>query len=167
LVVDPVMVAASGDTLLQPDAIASIRERLLRLATIITPNLREAAILVGRPVSNVQQMREAARNLVGLGVRAALVKGGHLAGDAVDVFYDGRAMREFAAPRVAVGRAHGAGCTLSAAIAAGLARGQTLEAAIAAAKSYVTRALETAPRIGHGARTLNHLVPAEPASRND
>jgi hydroxymethylpyrimidine/phosphomethylpyrimidine kinase len=169
VVVDPVMVAASGDVLLEPDAIAMMRDVMLPLATLVTPNLREASILTGRDVSNRDAIREAARALVGLGAGAALVKGGSPAGvaligefqqDAIDVLYDGHNFREFRAPRVAIGRAHGAGCTLSAAIAAALARGESLEGAIDAAKQYVTLALQNAPQIGHGARPLNHSVSA-------
>jgi hydroxymethylpyrimidine/phosphomethylpyrimidine kinase len=169
VVVDPVMVAASGDVLLEPDAITMMREVMLPLATVVTPNLREASILTGRAVSN-RTMREAAQALVALGARAAVVKGGSpaavaLAGDvqnqdAIDILYDGHNFREFRAPRVAIGRAHGAGCTLSAAIAASLARGESLENAIDAAKRYVSLALQNAPQIGHGSRPLNHSVAA-------
>ena len=170
VVVDPVMVAANGDVLLEPDAITMMRDVMLPLAALVTPNLREASILTGRDVSNRDAIREAAQALVALGARAALVKGGSpaavvLAGDiqnqdAVDILYDGRNFLEFRAPRVAIGRAHGAGCTLSAAISASLARGESLENAIDAAKRYVTLALQTAPRIGHGSQPLNHSVAA-------
>jgi hydroxymethylpyrimidine/phosphomethylpyrimidine kinase len=170
VVVDPVMVAANGDILLEPDAIAAMRDVMLPLATVVTPNLREASILTGRDVSNREAIREAAHALVALGARAALVKGGSSAAsartdyaqsqDAIDTLYDGHNFREFRAPRVAIGRAHGAGCTLSAAIAAALARGESLEDAIEAAKWFVTRALQNAPQIGHGARPLNHSVSA-------
>jgi len=170
VVVDPVMVAANGDVLLEPDAITMMRDVMLPLAVLVTPNLREARILTGRDLSNRDAIREAAQALVALGARAALVKGGSpaavvLAGDvqnqdAVDILYDGRHFLEFRAPRVAIGRAHGAGCTLSAAIAASLARGESLENAIDAAKRYVTLALQNAPRIGHGSQPLNHSVAA-------
>jgi len=170
LVVDPVMVTASGDILLEPAAIMMMRDLMLPLATVVTPNLREASILTGREISNRDGMREAAQALVALGARAALVKGGSAAAiaraddvqdqDATDVLYDGHNFREFRAARVAVGRVHGAGCTLSAAIAASLARGESLENAIDAAKRYVTLALQNAPSIGHGARPLNHSVAA-------
>ncbi|MGH7935023.1 MAG: bifunctional hydroxymethylpyrimidine kinase/phosphomethylpyrimidine kinase [Candidatus Binataceae bacterium] len=168
VVVDPVMVAASGDILLEPAAIGAMRGLIMPLATIITPNLREAAILAGFEVKGPDTMREAARALVRMGVRAALVKGGGLvSGDALDVFYDGVTMRELRTPRVRLERAHGAGCTLSAAIAAVLALGGSLEEAVTAAKRYVTRALETAPRLGHGATPLNHMVKVEPVSSMD
>jgi hydroxymethylpyrimidine/phosphomethylpyrimidine kinase len=170
LVVDPVMVTASGDVLLEPAAIMMMRDMMLPLATLVTPNLREASILTGREVSNRDAMRDAARALVALGARAALVKGGRAAAiaraddvqdrDATDILYDGHNFREFHAARVAIGRAHGAGCTLSAAIAASLAREESLENAIDAAKRYVTLALQNAPSLGHGARPLNHSVAA-------
>jgi len=145
LVVDPVMVATSGAPLLEPEGIAALRARLLPLATLVTPNLHEAEVLTGHAVTTVAEMREAARALVALGARAALVKGGHLAGDAVDVLYDGRGFRELGAPRREGRRLHGTGCVLSAAITAGLARGNDLAEAVTEAKRYVTRAIETAP----------------------
>src|ERR1019366_381799 len=127
-------------------------------------------ILTGREVSNREAMKDAARALVALGARAALVKGGSAAAiaraddvqdqDATDILYDGHNFREFPAARVAIGRVHGAGCTLSAAIAASLARGESLEGAVDAAKRYVTLALQNAPQIGHGSRPLNHSVAA-------
>ncbi len=162
LVVDPVIVAASGDRLLEHDAVSMMTHALFPLATLITPNIREAEILAGSQARTLDEMKEAARRLHGAGARAVLITGGALEGDAVDVFFDGHTMREFRAPRVPVGRAHGAGCTLSAAIAASLARGQNLEDAIAVAKKYVTHALETAPSLGHGSRPLNHLVGSFP-----
>jgi hydroxymethylpyrimidine/phosphomethylpyrimidine kinase len=164
LVVDPVMVAASGDVLLVPDAIAAMRELMLPLAFVVTPNMREAELLTGIKVTNLTEMHEAARRLVELGARAALVKGGRLTDgeDAVDMLYDGLTTREYRERRVAIARAHGAGCTLSAAITASLARGLELVEAVKVAKRYVTRALESAPRIGRGARPLNHLVQSDP-----
>jgi len=163
------MVTASGDILLEPAAIMMMRDFMLPLATVVTPNLREASILTGHEISNLEAMKEAARALVALGARAALIKGGRASiarandvqdQDATDILYDGHHFREFRAARVAVGRVHGAGCTLSAAIAASLARGEFLENAIDAAKRYVTLALQNAPPIGHGARPLNHSVAA-------
>jgi hydroxymethylpyrimidine/phosphomethylpyrimidine kinase len=162
LVVDPVMVAASGDVLLEPDAIIAMRELMLPLATIVTPNLREAEVITGSAVNSLGTMRVAAEKLVAMGARAALVKGGRLGGDeAIDVLCDGHATREYRAPRVCIDRAHGTGCTMSAALAACLALGLGLEEAVDAAKHYVTRALEFAPRIGHGASPLNHLVTSD------
>ena len=150
LVVDPVLVATTGEALLEPAGIARLRERLVPLATLLTPNLREAEALTGRPVTNPADMREAARALLDLGARAVLVKGGHLQGEALDLLDDGRNVRELSAPRIATRDTHGTGCMLSAAIAAGLARGLDLTTAIVAAKRYVTRAIESAPRVGRG-----------------
>jgi hydroxymethylpyrimidine/phosphomethylpyrimidine kinase len=161
LVVDPVMVAASGAILLAPAAVAAMREHMFPLAAVVTPNLREAEILLGRSeVNDAAAMRKAARDLVRMGARAALITGGALDGDALDILFDGHDVHEFNTARTRPGRTHGAGCTLSAAIAAGLARGATMHAAIAAAKAYVTRAIEQAPALGHGSKPLNHMVSA-------
>jgi len=158
LVVDPVMVAASGDLLLSPGAVAAMREHMFPLGVLVTPNLREAEILLGREeIKDPDAMRKAARDLVHIGARAALVTGGALEGDAVDILFDGREMHEYQAPRRGP-RAHGAGCTLSAAIAARLALGDSLHDAIGVAKKFVTRAIEESPALGRGARPLNHLV---------
>lgn len=148
LVVDPVIAATGGEALLEPAGVAALRERLLPLATLVTPNLREAEVLTGRPVTDPAGMREAARALVALGAGAALVKGGHLAGDAIDVLYDGHEFRELRAPRIEGRRLHGTGCVLSAAIAAGLALGDGLADAVAEAKRYIVRVIESAPRSG-------------------
>jgi hydroxymethylpyrimidine/phosphomethylpyrimidine kinase len=162
LVVDPVMVAASGDVLLAPEAVAAMCELMLPLAALLTPNLREAEILSGVTITDVLSMHQAARKLVEMGARAVLVKGGRLEGPtSVDVLCHGATVREFSAQRVSVSRPHGTGCTLSAAIAAGMALGLQLEDAIARAKRYVTRALATAERVGHGATPLNHLIKPE------
>jgi hydroxymethylpyrimidine/phosphomethylpyrimidine kinase len=150
LVVDPVVAATGGEPLLDAAGIAALRERLLPLATLVTPNLHEAEVLTGRPVTGRAEMEDAARALVALGARAALVTGGHLAGDALDVLWDGHGCRTLAAPRVAAGRLHGTGCTLSAAIAAALARGDSLDDAVSAGKRFVTRAIEGARPLGHG-----------------
>lgn len=161
LVVDPVMVAANGDVLLDPAAISLMRERLIPIAAVVTPNLRETEILLGRAISTTNEMEQAARELVTGGAKAALVKGGGLGGgEAVDVLCTGTGISYFRAPRVAIKRAHGAGCTLSAGLAACLALGEPLPEAVAAAKRYVTQALNASPPLGHGATLLNHLVPA-------
>jgi len=158
LVVDPVMVAASGDVLLPPDAVAAMRDLMLPLATVLTPNLHEAEILSGVAIRDIPTMHLAARALVEMGVRAVLVKGGRLGGPtSVDVLCNSGTLREFSVERVAVSRAHGTGCTLSAGIAAAMALGLQLEDAIGTAKQFVTRALATAERVGHGAIPVNHL----------
>ena len=142
LVVDPVMIATSGAALLEPEGIAAYGNRLFPMATLVTPNLDEAAVLWGRPISSLPEMREAGRSLCDRFGCAFLLKGGHLQGEAVDllVMPDGT-MSEFTAPRVPGVSTHGTGCTLSAAITAGLAGGLPLAEAVACAKQFVTRAI--------------------------
>jgi hydroxymethylpyrimidine/phosphomethylpyrimidine kinase len=163
LVVDPVMVAKSGDALLAEDAQSAVRDALLPVAFVVTPNTPEAEALTGVPVENLAAMREAATRLHAMGVRWAVVKGGHLPleGEAVDVVYDGREFTELRAPRYPTKNTHGTGCTFSAAIAAGLARGLAPLEAIRRAKAYVSRAIETSLEIGHGHGPTNHLVGVE------
>jgi hydroxymethylpyrimidine/phosphomethylpyrimidine kinase len=158
LVVDPVMVATSGDRLLDADAIAVLRERLLPRAALVTPNRLEAAALSGRQASDEAQLRDVARAILDLGPAAVLVKGGHASGPARDLLLDRDGFVELEAERIAVDRIHGAGCTLSAAIAAGLAAGGGLRDAVADAKRFVHEAIRRAPAIGGGARPLDHRV---------
>ncbi|MEO8333372.1 MAG: bifunctional hydroxymethylpyrimidine kinase/phosphomethylpyrimidine kinase [bacterium] len=159
-VLDPVMVATSGDPLLEADAVEAIASELFPLATVVTPNLDEAALLVGAPVTTVKDMEEAARVMVErFGARAALVKGGHLDGPTlVDVFYDGSVMRRFTHARIGSTSTHGTGCTLSSAIAAHLAIGYALEDAIAESLDFVHRAIATAPALGAGHGPLNFFA---------
>ena len=159
LVVDPVMVAKSGDRLLDPAAEAAYRERLFPLAEVVTPNLAEAEALLGRPVRSLEAMADAARDLHAQGPRAVVVKGGHLEGDPVDVFFDGRRMERLPAPRIATRNTHGTGCTLSAAIAARLALGHEPLEAVRGAKAYLTEALRGAYTLGRGAGPVDHLYP--------
>lgn len=159
-VLDPVMVATSGDRLLDADAEASISELLLPLATLVTPNLDEAAILAGMPVRTEAEMREAAERLVDRGARAVLLKGGHLeAGEVVDLLYAGGVARTWRRPKLETTSTHGTGCTLSAAIAAGLAHGRPLDDAVDDALDFVARAIRDAPGLGSGNGPLNHFVP--------
>lgn len=165
-VLDPVMVATSGDRLLAREAEARVRERLLPLADLATPNLDEASLLVGHEVRTVEAMRSAARELVERGgARAALLKGGHLPGDdLVDVLFDGSELHEWRRRRIDTTSTHGTGCTLSAAIAAGLAHGRPLLTAVDDALDYVHRAIVSAPGLGRGHGPLNHLVHGPPVS---
>ena len=164
LVVDPVMVATSGHRLLTPEGESAIREALLPLAALVTPNLEEAAILTGRPVADVGAMERAGAALVSLGAAAALVKGGHLPGDALtDVLVTRAGVRRFACARIPSRATHGTGCTLSAAITAGLALGRSLEQTVADGLDFVHRAIAEAPGLGSGPGPLNHTVPARPA----
>ena len=159
LVVDPVMVAKSGDRLLDPAAEAAY-ERLFPLATVLTPNLPEASALLGRPVHTRDDMRRAARDLRARGPRAVVVKGGHLQeGDAVDVFCDGERLVELPAPRIDTANTHGTGCTYSAAIAARLALGHELLDAVRGAKDYLTEAIRRSYKVGHGHGPVDHLHP--------
>lgn len=158
VIVDPVLVSTSGHALADVSTLPLLRDLLLPAATLVTPNLAEAEALLGEPVRSRTDMQGAARALVAMGARAALVKGGHLGGSAYDVLYaDGRLI-ELDAPRIAVASTHGTGCTLSAAIAAGLARGELLTAAVERAKRYVHRALARALAVGGGSRPLDHSV---------
>jgi hydroxymethylpyrimidine/phosphomethylpyrimidine kinase len=159
LVVDPVMVAKSGDPLLEPAARQALVERILPLALVVTPNLPEAEALVGMPVRTRVEMEEAARRIRALGPRTVLVKGGHLKGDAVDLLWDGAQVTTFSAPRIDSPNTHGTGCTFSAAITAGLSRGQALEDAVRAAKAYVTRAIREGFQAGRGVGQLRHFLP--------
>lgn len=160
-VLDPVMVATSGDRLLDENAVAAVRSQLMPLCAVVTPNTHEAEILTGQSVRGVDEMRAAAHALVDQGAGAALVKGGHLDTDeVVDVFWDGVTERHWSHRRIAGREAHGTGCTLSAAMAAGLAQGVDLPTAVADAIDFVHRALLAAPALGGGSRPLNHLVPA-------
>lgn len=160
-VLDPVMVATSGDRLLERDAEAAVAELLLPLCDLVTPNLPEAAILTGSGGAEETDMRRMAESLAARGARAVLVKGGHMPGDTVvDVLFDGRECRTWSRPRIPSRHTHGTGCTLSAAIAAGLARGAPLEDAIDAALEYVRRAIASAPGLGGGHGPLDHF--AEP-----
>lgn len=164
-VCDPVMVATSGDRLLDADAVRTVRDRLLRLATLVTPNLEEAALLIEDPVDTTAQMEQAGRALVLLGADAALVKGGHLdAEEVVDVLVTATGVRRFHHPRLDTTSTHGTGCTLSAAVAAGLGLGRTLERAVEDALAFVHRAMATAPGLGSGHGPLNHFAAAPAAS---
>ena len=160
LVVDPVMAATSGDRLLTRDGEAAVRDLLLPLAALVTPNLDEAAILADHPVADVPSMERAGRRLLELGAAAALVKGGHLRGTMVtDLLVTRDGIRTFEHARLATTSTHGTGCTLSAAITAGLALGRPLERAVEDAIAFVHRAMQSAPGLGRGHGPLNHGVP--------
>ncbi|UCC82082.1 MAG: bifunctional hydroxymethylpyrimidine kinase/phosphomethylpyrimidine kinase [Gemmatimonadota bacterium] len=157
LVVDPVMVAKSGDRLLEEDAVNALAMQLLPLSEVLTPNLPEAAILAGRRVETVDDMRAAAEILADRGAQSVLVKGGHLSGDVlIDLFFDGADWHEWQERRHDTRHTHGTGCTLSAAICAGLALGWPRVEAVEKARLYTQRAIETAPELGEGHGPLNH-----------
>jgi hydroxymethylpyrimidine/phosphomethylpyrimidine kinase len=161
IVADPVMVSTSGAALLEQGAEAALVARLLPLAVLVTPNLVEAAALLGvRPATDGGEAKEQAVRLLGLGVRAVLIKGGHAeGGEATDFFYDGVTFRAYSAPRIATKNTHGTGCTLASAITAFLVKGLAMQDAIAKAKAYVQGAIERASDldIGAGAGPLPHF----------
>lgn len=164
VVLDPVMVAKSGDPLLPDDAVKTLIERLVPLAAVITPNLPEVGVLLAQKApASVEAMKRAARDLTTLGPRAVLVKGGHLEdvdeSDAVDLLYQDGAFHEFRAPRIATKNTHGTGCTLSSAIAAGLAKGRSLKTAVAEAHAYLQSAIAEADslHIGSGHGPVHHF----------
>jgi hydroxymethylpyrimidine/phosphomethylpyrimidine kinase len=159
-VLDPVMVATSGDRLLTRDAETTVAEVLVPLATVVTPNLDEAAILVQEEVRSLAEMESAGRALLAMGAGAALVKGGHMTASTItDVLVTPGSVRHFEHPRIETTSTHGTGCTLSAAITAGLALGQSLEQSVSQALDFVHRAIASAPGLGGGHGPLNHFVP--------
>src|SRR5579863_3403363 len=155
LVVDPVLVSQHGRALADDDALLAMRDQLIPQASLLTPNLAEAEALTGLEVKNIAGMRKAAGRLHVMGAKAVLVKGGHLDGDAVDLFFTTGLTREFRAARIPTRHTHGTGCMFSAAITAELARGAMLEQAIEHAKSFVTEAIRSAPGLGRGSGPLN------------
>jgi len=159
-VLDPVMVATSGDLLIERSAVSAIRTALLPLASIVTPNADEAAVLAGHPVDDESGMRRAAQAIVELGAKVVLIKGGHVNrshGVVTDILYDGY-FTVFSHRRLTTTSTHGTGCTLSAAIAAQLAAGRSLDDSVSTAIDYVHAAIETAPGLGRGHGPLNHFA---------
>lgn len=161
LVVDPVMVSRTGSQLIADAAITSLRECLIPLATILTPNRYEAQILSGSEINTLNDMQAAAQRILKLGAKAVLVKGGSMKGElrGVDVWFDGDRLETLKTETINTTDTHGTGCTLSAAIAANLALGQDLFSAVKAAKKYVTIALRHALRIGKGQGPVGHFFP--------
>lgn len=157
LVVDPVMVAKGGDSLLQPEAVQSLKTLLLPLAEVVTPNLPEAEVLLGRRIETLDAMRDAARAVRDLGPRHVVIKGGHREEQPVDVYFDGESFVELWAERIQTPHTHGTGCTFSSAIAAYLARGASVADAVTGAKVYITQAIRFAPGIGHGHGPVAHF----------
>lgn len=158
LVVDPVMVAKSGNRLLREDAIQALREELIPHSFVLTPNVPEAEDILGSSITDAAGMREAARELHSLGAANVVMKGGHLEGDeVVDVLFDGSEFHEFKGARIDTTSTHGTGCTFASAIAAYLARGERVENAVGKAKGYVTEALRHAYPVGHGHGPVHHF----------
>ncbi|MBK1695859.1 bifunctional hydroxymethylpyrimidine kinase/phosphomethylpyrimidine kinase [Rhodovibrio salinarum] len=157
VVVDPVMVAQSGANLLEPDAVRSLLRSLLPHATLLTPNLPEAERLTGMEVSDIDAAQHTAHALLTLGVPAALVKGGHLTGDAlIDLLATEAELEHFTDPRIPTDQTHGTGCTLASAVATGLAQGHDLRSAVVRARAYLRGALAHAPGVGRGQGPVNH-----------
>jgi len=162
-VVDPVMVAKGGHKLLHDSAIAAVKARLAPLATVMTPNTPEATALTGIAIASVADMERAGNAILALGASAVLVKGGHLDGAQVhDLLVERSGVTRYASPRIDTRHTHGTGCTLASAIAAGLAQGLGLNPAVARARAYVRRAIETAPGLGRGHGPLNHAHTVKP-----
>ena len=156
LVVDPVMISKHGTPLMSTDARQAIVRLLIPRAALITPNLHEAAVLTGMEITGEPAMREAARRLRQMGAQSILIKGGHLAGAANDILLDGEEWYVFPAPRIDTPHTHGAGCTFSAAITAGMAGGAAIPNAVARAKTYIWEAIRSNPGLGRGAGPVNH-----------
>ncbi len=160
LVVDPVMVAKGGARLIDPDALEGLKRLLIARAEILTPNLPEAEILCSTNIGSTSEMRAAGENLLALGCRAVLVKGGHLLGEIVsDVLVTAAGARVWESPRLVSRHTHGTGCTLASAIAAGIAQGLDIESAVDRARTYVQRAIASAPGLGRGHGPLDHAHP--------
>ena len=160
LVVDPVMVAKGGASLLAEAAIGALKQRLIPRATLLTPNLPEAEALLGRRIADLDAMQAAGADLLALGARAVLVKGGHLDGDRLfDVLVGPDGVEIFEGTRIQTRHTHGTGCTLASAIATGLGQGLTLRAAVARARTYLIEAIRTAPGLGQGHGPLDHGHP--------
>ena len=157
LVVDPVMIAKGGDALLQPGAVDAIRSILLPIAYVVTPNLPEAEVLANISIRTEVDVREAAVRIAALGPRYVVIKGGHRNDEPIDVLYDGKDYDEFDGERIATSNTHGTGCTFSAALAAYLARGEEVVAAVGGAKRFVTEALRASYPIGDGHSPVNHF----------
>lgn len=157
LVVDPVMVATSGDLLIKKNAVAALRTRLIPLATVVTPNIPEAEELTGMAVRGAKDIEVAAERIVAMGAKSVVIKGGHRRGPAVDLFYDGKKFRQFHSRRIRTKNTHGTGCTFSAAIAAYLASGEQIERAVFLAKRYITGAIAGAFSVGSGHGPVHHF----------
>jgi hydroxymethylpyrimidine/phosphomethylpyrimidine kinase len=159
LVVDPVMISKSGARLLEKEAETSLKNDIIPIAFIVTPNIPEAEVIAGMEIGTIEQMKEAAEKIIAMGPKNVLIKGGHLKDnkDAVDIFYDGEDFYEIATKWIKTKNTHGTGCTYSAAICANLAKGLDVLEAVSKAKDYVTSAIEKSFNIGSGHGPLNHF----------
>lgn len=168
LVLDPVMVSKSGFELLQPDAQKALQQELMPLADIVTPNLPEASKILGREISSLLEMEAAAQDLLALGPRRVVLKGGHLQGvQAVDIYFDGERLEYLQSQYLQTKNTHGTGCTFASAIAANLAHGISWPEAVHKAKAYVYQAISNALPLGHGHGPTNHFFDFPPRTRGD
>lgn len=156
-VIDPVMAAKGGHTLMQPNALEMMKQEILPLAYLLTPNIPETETIVGYEIKTEADIKKAAVDIHALGAKNVLIKGGHLDGDAIDYLYDGQKFLTYTAKRIQTKNTHGTGCTLSSAIAANLAQAYPLNEAVRRAKQYVTTAIEHALPLGHGHGPTNHF----------
>ncbi|MCG0275072.1 MAG: bifunctional hydroxymethylpyrimidine kinase/phosphomethylpyrimidine kinase [Thermosediminibacteraceae bacterium] len=157
VVLDPVMISKSGHALLRPEAVEALKTELLKRCLVVTPNIPEAQVLSGITIKSVEDMKKAAEKIMSYGCRSVIIKGGHLEGDAVDVFFDGREFQELKAKKVPTKNTHGTGCTFSSALAANLALGHDLFTSFKLAKEYITLAIENSIDIGGGAGPVHHF----------
>ncbi len=157
IVLDPVFFSKSGDSLIKDDAVVILKEKLIPICDVITPNLYEAELLSGFPVRNTEDMKKASEILYSLGSRAVIIKGGHLHGDAIDVLYNGKEFKILEGERISGKNPHGTGCTFSSALAAGLALGLSIDEAFKSAKEYVAAAIKKSIAVGSGFNVLNHI----------
>lgn len=157
IVLDPVMYAKNGSALMEAEAIDTLIQKVLPLATLITPNIPEAEKIAKMEIESLAEMEVAARKIYEVTGAAVLVKGGHKVGDATDLLFDGQAVTQYSASRIDTKNTHGTGCTLSSAICAQLALGNSLPDAVSAAKEYITKAIEQALPLGHGHGPTHHF----------
>lgn len=157
IVLDPVMISTSGYQILKQEAIETLKKEMFPLAAVVTPNLPEAEVLSGKRIINTEDMEHAAKAIFCLGPKSVLIKGGHLEGDACDLFFDGEKVSVFTVPRINKKNTHGTGCTLSSAIAAHLASGFDLITAVGKSKEYLTGAIEHSFPLGNGAGPVHHF----------
>ncbi len=157
VVIDPVMIAKGGQALMQQEALSSLKNEIIPFAFLLTPNIPEAEVIVGKEINTMEDMKNAALKIHNMGAENVLIKGGHLTGDAVDVLYNNDEFFSFTSKRINTKNTHGTGCTLSSAITAYIAKGYTVKEAVENAKSYVTKAIEKSLPIGKGNGPLNHF----------
>ena len=159
LVVDPVMVAKGGALLVRGNIMEILKTQLIPLAYVVTPNIPEAEALTGKTIKTKRDMEESARHIYQMGAKHVVIKGGHLDGDALDIFFDGKNFHEFHTVRINTPNTHGTGCTFSAAMATGLGQGKDVLEAVRMAKNYITEAIRYSLNLGAGHGPTNHLAP--------